>query len=186
MVDAIRTLAESKTILGNNATRDISEQDMRDILVSLAMQHGQLSVAGNAVATTIPNNTAYHECDVTGAVLSNQSAILGTDDFDEPANGRLRYLGVETRMFHIMCTVSFTSESNQQEIHLELAKSGVVSTEAEIRRKVGTGTDVGTGAIHWLTSLATNEYISLFAKNITGSNDITVVSFNLQAIGMIQ
>ncbi len=186
MVDAIRTLAEAKTLLADNATRDISEQDMRDILVSLAMQHGQLSVAGNAIATTIPNNTAFHECDVTGAVLSGVSSILGTDDFDEPANGRLRYVGVETRMFHIACTVSFTSDSNQQEIHMQLAKSGTVSDQTEIRRKVGTGTDVGTGALHWLTTLATNEYISIFAKNVTGANDITIVSFNLQAVGMIQ
>ncbi len=186
MVDAIRTLAESKTILGNNSTRDISEQDMRDILVSLAMQHGQLSVAGNAVATTIPDNTDFHECDVTGVALSNQSAILGTDDFDMLGDGQLRYLGVETRMFRITCTVSFTSASNIQEIHMELAKSGVVSTEAEIRRKVGTGSDVGTGAISWITTLATNEYISLFAKNVTGANDITIVSYNLNASGMIQ
>ncbi len=68
MVDAIRTLAQSKTILGDNATRDISEQDMRDILVSLAMQHGQLSVAGNAIATTISDAVSFFEADITGAV----------------------------------------------------------------------------------------------------------------------
>lgn len=185
MVEAIKTLAELLVLLADNATRDISEQDVRDLVVSLTMQHGQLSVAGNAVATTIPDNTAYHECDVTGAALSHQSSILGTDDFDMPVAGRLRYLGVETRVFHTMCTVSFISEGNNQEIHMELAKSGVVSTQAEIRRKVG-GDDVGSTAMHWLTTLETNEYISLFAKNITAANDITIVSYNLQAVGMIQ
>lgn len=186
MVDAIRTLDELKTILADNATRDISEQDMRDQTVSLAMQHGQLSVAGNAVATTIPDNTDFHEVDVTGAILSSVSSILGTDDFDEPANGRLRYVGDETRMFHIVCTISFTAANNNQEIHMRLAKSGSVSAKAEIRRKVATGADVGSTAIHWLTTLETDEYISLFAKNITAANDITIVSFNLHAMGMIQ
>lgn len=184
MVDAIKTLSELRTILADNATRDISEQDARDLLASLVMQHGQLSVAGNAVATTIPDNTDFHEVDVTGVALSNQSAILGTDDFDMPAAGRLRYIGVETRMFHAMCTVSFISEGNNQEIHLQLGKSGTPSAEAEIRRKVG-GDDVGSTAIHWLTTLENDEYLSLFAKNITAANDITIVSFNLQAMGMI-
>lgn len=185
MPNTIKTLTELLVLLADNSTRDISEQDIRNLVVSLTMQHGQLSVAGNAVATTISNNTTFFEADVTGAVLSQQSSILGVDDFDMPATGRLRYLGVETRVFHIMSTISFISEGNNQEIHMELAKSGVVSTEAEIRRKVG-GDDVGSTAMHWLTTLATNEYLSVFAKNITAANDITIVSYNLQAIGMIQ
>lgn len=185
MADTIRTLSELLLLLANNTNGDISAQDLQDLTVSLAMQHGQLSVAGNAVATTIPDNTGFHEADVTGAVLSKQSSILGTDDFDMPVAGRLRYLGVQTRMFHIMCTISFTSASNNQEIHMQLANTGVVSDESELRRKVATGADVGTGAIHWLEELAQNEYVSLFAKNVTAANNITVVSFNLQAIGMI-
>lgn len=185
MANTIKTLAELLLIYADNSNGDISAQDGKDMIVSLNMQHGQLSVAGNAVETTISDAVSFFEADVTGSVLSNQSSILGVADFDMPAAGHLRYLGVETRMFHMACSVSFISASNNQEIHMQLAKSGIVSNQTEIRRMVGTGADIGSTALHWLTTLATNEYVSLFVKNITGANNITVVSFNLQAMGMI-
>lgn len=185
MVDAIRTLSALQTLLADNSSGALEPQDERDMMVSLAMQHGQLWVAGNAVATSITDSVSFFEADVTGAALAEQSSILGTDDFDMPAAGRLRYLGVETRAFHVMCTLSFTVVGVNQECHFQLATDGTVSAQSEVRRKVGTGSDVGSSAIHWLTTLAQNEYLSLFVKNITSTNDVTIVSYNLQAIGMI-
>ncbi len=187
MVDTIRSLAAIVALLADNTSGEISPQDMRDKLVSLAIQHGQLSVAGNAVATTTADTGVYVEADVTGVALSEQSQVIaGVDDFDMPAAGRLRYLGAETRMFHVSATFSFITASNLQEIHFELAKSGTVSTQAEVRRKTGTGSDVGSSAIHWITSLAQNEYVSLFLKNISSTTEVTIVSYNLQAVGMIK
>ena len=186
MVDTVRSLAAVVALLADNSAGDISPQDVRDMLVSLSMQHGQVSVAGNAVATTTTDTGVYVEADVTGALLSEQSQVIaGTDDFDMPAVGRLRYLGAETRMFHVATTFSFITASNNQEIHFELAKSGVVSVQAEVRRKSGTGSDVGSSAIHWITSLAQNEYLSLFLKNVSSTTTVTIVSVNLQAVGMI-
>jgi len=186
MVDTVRSLAAVVALLADNTVGDISPQDVRDMLVSLAMQHGQVSVVGNAVVTTIPDTTAFHEVDMTGAALSEQSQVIaGSDDFDMPVAGRLRYIGLQTRMFHVMATFSFITDSNLQEIHFQLANSGVVSVQAEVRRKTGTGTDVGSTAIHWITPLALNEYISLFAKNVSTASDLTIVSANIQAIGMI-
>lgn len=187
MVDTVRSLASIVSLLANNTVGAISPQDMRDMLVSLAMQHGQISVAGNAIATTIPDTTGFHEVDATGAVLSEQSQVIaGSDDFDMPVAGRLRYIGLQTREFHIAASLSFTTASNLQEIHFRLAKSGVASAQAEVQRKTRTaGSDVGSTAVHWITSLANNEYISLFAKNVTTASDLTIVSMNIQAVGMI-
>lgn len=185
MVDTLRTWSALQTILADNATGDISPQDVRDLLATLAMNHGQITEVGNAAATVISDTTSFFEVTLTAPATSAISAFQGSADFDQPADGRLRYLGTPTRMFHVMGTVSFTAASNNQEIHMQMGKSGSPSAEAEIRRKIATGVDVGSTAIHWITSLATNEYLSVFAKNVTTASNITVVSINIQAMGMI-
>lgn len=184
MVDTIRTLAALQMLLANNVEGDVSAQDMRDALLSLISQRGQVSEAGNALVTPISDTTSWFEVLTNTPVLSEVSAIGGSPNFDNPSNCRLRYLGQATRAFRIAASISFSSASNNQEFHIRLGKSGTVSAQAEARRKVGaaTGSDVGSTAINWLTTLAQNEYVTIYAKNITGAHNITFVSFNLQAV----
>ncbi len=186
MADAIRTQADLLTRLADNNTGAISPQDVRDLMVSLQGQMAQVSVAGNAVETSIATVSTYTEADLTGATLSEQSSVIGsTDDFDMPATGRLRYLGATTRHFHISVSISFTAAGNNKEFHFRLAKNGTPSAEAEVRRKVGTGTDVGSTAIHWITSLAQNDVLALYAQNVSDDTNLTIVSANVQCVGMM-
>ncbi len=186
MADAIRTKADALSRIPVGVSEGTSVQDLRDYMLSLSSMMGQISNQGNAVETVIADPSEWVEGNMNGSVLSEVSqTLVGTDDFDMPATGQLRYLLATQRHFHCMATVSFLAASNNQEIHFRLAKSGTHSPQCEVRRKVGTGTDVGALAIHWITPLTQNQYLSLFVQNITSNANITIVSSNIQAMGMI-
>lgn len=187
MADAVGTIAGTILSLPNNTEGLIFPQDVRNMLVSLTMQHGQLSVAGNSTPTVLADTITFVEADVTGVALSEVSTTIeAAVDFEMLSPGQLRFIGLAARHFHISCSLSFMSASNNQEIHWQLGKNDVPSSQSDTRRKTGTGGDVGSTAIHWMTPLAAGDHISLFAKNVTTASNITVVSYNLQVVGMIK
>ena len=99
-------------------------------------------------------------------------------------NGRLRYTGATTRMFHVAGSVSF-SGGNSDTFTIMFAKNGtVVSTSSVAMRKMGTGGDVGSTAIHGFVTLATNDYLEVNFGNLTDADDPTVHSLNVFAMGM--
>lgn len=185
MTDTVRTLADIQALLADNTRGDISPQDLRDAIISLGNQYGQLSETGNVAATVISDTISYFEVTLTTPTLGQVSQLQGSADFDQPAAGRLRYLGTPARKFAIICSLSLKAAVNKREIHLALGKTGTPDTNSEQRRWLADNDDVGSTALSCIADLATNQYISLFAKNITGVDNVTIVSFNLNAIGMI-
>lgn len=186
MADTIRTLAAVLALLADNTSGDISPQDLRDAVVSAAVPHGRLSGTGNATATTIADTTSFNAVVVDSIALTHVSSILGTDDFDMPVAGQLRYIGTTSKEFMIEATISVTAVSNNQELHFRLAKNGTSDVTTEMRHKIGTGADVVALALHGLITLTTNDYITVVAKNTTTASNITVVNCGLLATGMMQ
>ena len=181
MTQTQRSVAEIYALLPDNITEDISPQDHRDSLATWRMGHGQIYVPAAASAPVIINNTA----DYFEAIDPAWTLSAGAHFFDESGgNGRLTYIGVADVTVHIACTISLTSGSNLQVIHGRLGKTGTTDEASEVQRKIGTGTDVGSTALHLVTSMSTGDYLSLWVRNATGSNNVILEVANLQAVTM--
>lgn len=181
MPDVQRTVAEIDTLLADNTAGNISPQDLRDAFESWRNGHGQIYVKfADTADVTITDSITFFE--VTVPVWT---VTAGLHFFDESqGNGRLTYIGIPPVVVHVACTFSFTSPSNNQHLDWALGLSGVVDEAAELHIKLGTGADENSSALHLVTTMATNSYISLFVKNQTSTANVTVVTANIQAMTM--
>jgi hypothetical protein len=181
MADTQRSLAAIIALLANNTAGDISAQDMRDVVETLRMRSGQLSIAdGAGAAMTILNTTDYVEATAPAWTL-----LAASDGFNESGgNGRLTYIGVADVMVQIALSLSFSCASNNQILHLRIGKNGTTDPTAEAQRKIGIGTDVGSTALHLITTMSTGDYLSLWVRNETSTAAPTIVVANLQAVTM--
>ncbi len=180
MAQTERSLSTIISLLADNASGDISAQDIRDMVVSVLPSYGSHYISTSA-ATAVTLVDTYYEL--------NGTTTLGAvaRDFDQPASGRLRYTGAPTREVLITCTISTTSDTNNQVLSFKLAKNGTVSDETEVQRKVGTGSDIEAIAVTGLFSMANNDYISTFVANSTSAGtSITGVNGTMAALGIIQ
>ena len=179
MTQTQRSVAEVYAILPDNVTEDISPQDLRDALETWLPGHGSIYVpAAAAAAITIPNTADYVECTAPAWSLHAGGHLFDESD----GNGRLTYTGVANVIAHISASVSMTSGSNGQVTHWRLGINGTPDASSESQRKIGTGTDVGALAIHEVAELATGDHISLFVRNATAANDVTVEVAQIAAI----
>lgn len=141
----------------------------------------------NGTATVISTGNTYTK--MSGTTTSGM-----LQDFDMPANNRLRYTGATTKNFHIGCTISISSAGANDVVAAVIYKNGAVNGSNEytsgtqlnagiIRLKLLNGADVSSTAIHVMSEMATNDYIELAIKNETDADDLTVSDFNLFAMG---
>ncbi len=181
MADTQRTVSAVLALLADNTSGNISPQDLRDGMVSWRNAHGQIFIAAaDAAAVTISDTTSYFE--VTTPVWTESS---GLHLFDESGgNGRLTYTGTVPTVVHVACSISFTSGSNNQVTHWRIGLTGTTDPASEAQRKIMTGTDVGSTALHLVTTMSTNDYLSLWVRNASGSNNVTVEVANLQCMSM--
>jgi hypothetical protein len=145
------------------------------------MGHGQIYVPAAASAPIIINNTDdYFEAIDPAWTLSADPHF-----FDESSgNGRLTYIGLAPVTLHIACTISMTSGNNNQVTHWRLGKNAVPDEASEVQRKIGTGADVGSTALHLIEAMSQGDYLSLWVRNASGANDVTLEVANLQAMTM--
>ena len=178
MADTVRTLAELLVLLADNTSGAISEQDMRDVVVSLSPAHG-----GMYISTAIETSIAGTSTDGSNAVkaLGTTTAFASLQDMDMPASNRLRYTGAANRLFTIQVAISTIAAANSKVFGWYLAKNGTVITESLITRKQGTGADVGALALLWQIELAQNDYIEVFLEDQT---DTTNATMNQMIMGM--
>lgn len=182
MADTQRSVTAALALLADNSAGAISPQDLRDALTTWRMGHGQLYVpAAAAAAVTIPDTTNYVE--VTAPVWTLSS---GAHWFDESAgNGRLTYIGAADVSAHIALTVSMSCASPNQDIHARVGVNGTTDAAAEIEHRLTTATFRASTALHLIvTGLSNGDYISLWLRNETGANNVTIESANLQAVTM--
>ena len=183
MPDTARSYATLQALLADNTSGDISAQDLRDFLATMKPPMGEISyfsVTGTQITIATQSDGS------TNMVLVNLATSLNADsyEFDSPSNGRLRYTGTVTRMFHVAVSISFSGGANDIFV-AGIAKGGTVVSESKILRKVGAGGDVGSTAIHTIVELAQNEYIELYVGNITNADDPTWHTLNLFAMGVM-
>lgn len=181
MADTRRSLSALQTALADNTTGAIAAQDIRDLLVSCAPPYGSMYISSSS-ATAIGGSGTY-----TKAAGTTTSTNL--KEFDMPASNRLRYTGTPDVHVHVAVSVSMTTASNNVVVGLRVGVNGsAAGTDAvasTVIRKVGTGSDIGSTAVHFDTMLSTNDYIELFVSNNTSATNITIDNMYFFALGML-
>jgi hypothetical protein len=162
MSDTQRTTAALLALLADNVTGDISPQDIRDLLVSVSGGYGAISVHGGASAqgsiTSTPVKLTGFD---TNGIASGTVPDHTTDDItisvagDYLVSGALSFVGSSNATFDIDIYINSTS------------------TNYGFERKLGTGSDVGSGPLEALITCAVNDKINVFVSSPDGGTTIT-------------
>ena len=166
-----RTITELLALFADNSAGDISEQDCRDLIVSLSGSYGGMHISG-AVQTVFSGTST----DGSNAVKMLGTTILSaaSRDMDMPVSNRLRHTGAPTRFHELNIALSVISAANSKTYGFYIAKNGIVDTASLIRRKQGTGSDVGALSMVFHVELAQTDYIEIFIENQTDTTSMTV------------
>lgn len=175
MADTARSLSAIKALLADNTTGGISPQDLRDTVETLTLTYGEL-YNSSGTATTISDTTSYF--DIAGTWTLGQAA-----GFDENTNGQLRYTGTPDIEVVTIGVASLTSAGNNDIVHLRLENSGTVITSSDSTQKLATGADVATLVSIGMTSMSTNDYITMAVRNETATDDLTASNAHLIVVG---
>lgn len=175
MPDVQRTLAALLAILADNPSGDISEQDNRDLLVSIQGSHGTIGVQGNAVETVISDTVSYFEM----APVTTLGEALR---FDQSANGRLRYTGAPTVAVAVFAVVTLLGVSPNQDVFVRIGKNGAADAESEQRIRKLDATENIVMALQLLDQASLNDYYSLLVRNTSSSSNVVAVNVSLMAM----
>ena len=138
---------------------------------------GEVYMVGNATATTIASTANYVKVAGTTIIGNN----MGFDNGGGISN-RLRYTGAVTRMFHVAVSFSFSTASNSQNVEFAVFKNGVRIDSSVQETKTGTAGDVQSTALHVVATLATNDYLEVFCRNLSTASNVTVKNLNFFAM----
>ncbi len=177
MAETQRTITAMQTILANNTSGAISPTDVRDLMETLRHGHGEISVTSSA-ATTPDDTDAYKTMAGTYALSAD------VHNWDMNTNGQLRYTGAAQRTCHVAMSVSFLSASNNQVVHFRIGKNGTSIAQSETVRKLSTGADIGSTALHAFTTVVTNDYLTLMVRNESSTATVTASFLNMFAMDM--
>ena len=179
MANTQRTLSQVLALLADNATGDISAQDMRDAVLSLASDHAGMYISTSA-ATTIST------VDVWVDEGSTWTLSPDSHNFSEDTDGRLQYDGAASRHVHVTASASVTSSGNGKTYEIGIAKNGTVYTPSISQRKIVIGTEVGDVSVTAMIPMDTGDYLTLQVRNVTDDTNATITKANIVAMGMIE
>ncbi len=103
--------------------------------------------------------------------LGGTTTALALNHFTHTSPGRLTYTGTSTKVFDVVCSISFTSTQSNEIVRFRVAKGGTSDANSEVARKLGTGTDLGALALVDEISLANNEFIEIFTTLDVSTTD---------------
>jgi hypothetical protein len=170
------------TLLSNLGLRASGGESFFDTRLMLPMgEISYFSMTGTTVVITAESDGS------TNMVKAAPVTSLDNDkEFDNGGanNGRLRYTGTTTRTFHVACTISIAPASANDTFVFGIAKTGAVLASSKVLVQATTASGIRSTAMHVMTSLATNDYLELFVGNTNDTDDCTVHSLNIFAMGM--
>jgi len=181
MAEQARTQAELLALFADNEARNILEEYIRNLVLSVVPGVASCYIS-TAAATTIPGTTAYYKVNAaawTSRKLHNWTA----------ANGRLTYTGIPDVHIHVAGSISMTAAANNQILHFRVVKNDDYtdpdSVASDVDRKVGTGADVGSTAIHYDSMMSTGDYIEIWVRNETSASNMTMTKEYFFALAMM-
>lgn len=173
MADTRRTLAQILALWPLNTSGDISPQDGRDMIVTLTPSLGQIHQIDNVAATVISDTTNFFALNMSATTLDASS------NFDSPATGQLRYTGLPPVKALCWASLSMTSGSSNQVTETGFGINGTAIDVTHLTRKIGSGADAGAVSNVHILDLVTNDIVSMFIKNVTGANNVTIGDMHL-------
>ena len=166
MTDTMRSLATLATLLADNEASAISPQDIRDaILATVQPGYAEMYVSSSA-ATTLADTTTWVDAGGT-------FTLADANNWEMTENGRLYYTGAADREVNINASVSMTAAGVNVVVEWSIGVDGTVLTPSIIRRKIGTGSDVGAAAVIAHADISNGSYVSLMVRNITSATTVT-------------
>lgn len=179
---ALTDAKESVTVISDGADwKKVSGYDSNNVQYPM----GELSYF-NLTGQTISISSSTTDGS-TDMFLCNPATTFSSDSFGFSNGGadagRLQYTGTVNRSFHITCTVSAVPTSSDTFI-FELKKSGTTYlSNSRVIQKL-TASDAQSTTINGFVTLAPDDYLELWIGNTSGTNDVTIKSLNLFAVGM--
>ena len=140
---------------------------------------GVIYITSSAATTPLGAGTPLKAAGTTAL-----SPDLTAYEYDMPAANRLRYTGTADRVAHIAMSVSAIAGGNNKVLSFYIAKNDTVLAASRQRRLIGTGSDVGSTAIHAACDMSTNDYLEVWVANDTDTATITLTQMNLFAMAM--
>jgi len=140
------------------------------------------------VAEMIVNTPAATTIAVAGTFYKGEGTTLlsaGSINFNMPVDNRLRYTGVLTKLFHVVSVISYSVASGaNQQMRARIYKNGVFISGSEILDTITTSADINSSSVNTLVELATNDYLEIFITNSSSTNNITLQTINMFALGI--
>lgn len=148
---------------------------------------GVWSRLARGAITFIDTGTPYtltYPAAYTKVAPTTVAASGGARDVTEATSGRLTYTGATTRLFKVTASVTISqSVGANRDVRVTIAKNGTAVTQWEQRSTIISG-DKQNISVSAIVSLATTDYVEVFAKNDGGSGDLVFHSYTLIAEGM--
>jgi len=190
MVDTIRTETDLLTNLfqDGQAANAITEQDVRDLIVSMRPGFGEAAMQNNATATTISVAGTYYKVAGTTALSGNEYLF---DDDSSTAN-RLRYTGAPERLVMYSASISFECASNNQQVAFQTwvyddsGAAGALVADTLITEYVGNSGQIESVTLTGHAHLATNDYLEIHVTNETSTANVTVVDMSVHSMAYIK
>lgn len=147
MEDEIRTIAALQTLLADNSSGDISAQDVRDMLVTLAPKYAELTDTGDQAIAVIntPQTVDFDTEDILNGFTHSGGTIIASEDMEaieivfegELNNGG----GSNTILFWIESDTGsgFSEVANSGEQVIISANTEMVVTLARLIQTVSSG-----------------------------------------------
>jgi hypothetical protein len=140
------------------------------------------STTGTAVPIAAQSNGT------TNMVVAAPTTALsmGEFEFDNGGanNGRLRYTGATTKMFHTAITMSIAPDGANDTFVVGLAKNGTIISSSKVLQKITNASDTQAFAFHLMVELATNDYLEVYIGNTSDADDLILKTLNIFAVGM--
>ena len=164
-------------LLADNISGNITPEYVRDLLLSLRPPYGgfywNVAVETEVETISVPIKAA------------GTTVVTNVRDMTHIASNRLRYDGVSDRHFHIAGSVSMTAAGNNKVLGVSIGHNGTEIPGSDLHRKIGTGADVGSTALHADVMMEPGDFLELMVHNDTDDTNMTIELGYFFAMGMI-
>ena len=172
MADTVRTRAEALALLPNNTTGEISPQDVRDVVVSLFGNYGEIGVTGG-VQNQVTNSTpgVFDKVTLYAANGIEQGSVSPDPDNDQVT---LTVAGT----YLVIWDVSFTGD-NSTNYTGRIEKNGAALTFGKWVRSLDSNNSLGHSTCFAFVEAEADDVITTAISSNKASSDFIVSEMTL-------
>lgn len=139
--------------------------------------HGSLAITAGA-STALSQDPTWTKLNGTFGLATYSR------DFDQPVNGRLRYIGLVTRTFLIEAGCSLNADQTVT-YAAGIYKNGTTPYGARVAAKCATtGVTFSLGSVTALVELAYGDYVELWGATYNGTANVTASPIHITAVAI--